>query len=209
MAHGQHGPTVFVATRPVRQHRAREPRLCELGGGARSCGCLVCPAHAHRSCLRCPMLTTPGSRRRPSPWGPRGRGPTRMRGCSPSSCRRTSGTDKRRPCGRGERRRPRRGTALSAFAGCFSVSVCGGGGGGGTKPLLVGGLLGLLGSPLQAPWSACWAYYSLARRRYCAPLEQSTAERPWPPLSCGVTRPSTTLHEPAGTPASAARAPGP
>jgi len=32
---------------------AAAARSCELGGGARSCGCLVCPARAHRGCFPC------------------------------------------------------------------------------------------------------------------------------------------------------------
>ena len=71
------------------------------------------------------------SSRWPRTVGPRGRGPTRMRALSPSSCHRTSGTDTRRPRGRSDRRRPRRGTASSAFAGCFCCNGSGGGGGGG------------------------------------------------------------------------------
>jgi hypothetical protein len=35
---------------------AAAARPCELGGGARSCGYLACPARAHRGCLPCSHL---------------------------------------------------------------------------------------------------------------------------------------------------------
>ena len=43
-----------------RCRRARAPpRPCDLGDGARSCDCMVCPARAHQGCLRCSMWTMP------------------------------------------------------------------------------------------------------------------------------------------------------
>jgi len=48
-------PNPFTTARDA--EAATAALLCELGGGDRSCGYLVCPARAHRSCFRCSLWT--------------------------------------------------------------------------------------------------------------------------------------------------------